>query len=161
MGLIEDWIHGERERKKLASKPYDDARLKFQEYLDSLTITDIEVAIDPMPDPKKWALETDGTAWKILSKLSGKIESGDLSVQANSLLDRIHSFSVAEPAHGYFVQGLPFDNSRSVMDPTGNTIRFMAQLAPKHRDAFTSQAIALRKIYNKVKPKPTEPEIEG
>jgi hypothetical protein len=161
MGKIAEWLSGERERKKLSSQKYDEAAAKFGAFLGSITEEAIEIGIDPPThDVKKWVLELDETHWKILSKITGRIEEGDLAKQRAELLARIRGFRVGEAPHGYFVESQPFDNSRTVADPTGSHIKFFCQLNQKDQEAFTNLALPARKLWNQLKEKPTEAEEE-
>jgi hypothetical protein len=161
LGKIEEWFAAKRQREKLDSKPYDEAALKLKQYLDNLTLADIETVIEPTPpDPKRWILEVDGTHWRILSKVTGKIEEGNLSTQADELLNQIHTFTVEQPPKGYFAQSLPFDGTRTVSDGI-SPVRFVCQLRRQHQEPITNLAISARKLYNRLKPKSDEPEVEG
>jgi hypothetical protein len=161
MDKIQQWQEEQRERKKLNVAPYQAAVSRLNEYLATITEESIETGIDPEPDEKRWILLVDGTAWRLLSKISGRTEKGDLAKQREELLDRLHNFSVEAAPRGGFMESRPFDGTITVKDPTGSPIHFVCQLNQKDQEAFTNLALPARKLWMKLKPASDEPEEEA
>lgn len=160
MGKIDEWLVAQRDRKKLKSQPFEEGVAELREYLNGFTLSDIEVGVDPSPDPKRWVLEMSGSQWEILNQTTGARLKGDLSKQADELLSRIHNFDVREASSGYFAGSLPFENTITAPDPTGNDVRFYCQLPRQFHDDFFARALLVRKLWNKLRPVETDEPTE-